>query len=138
MKDEGLFHESVLEGMTVDQAAERIRPLLQSEGFGILGDISFDRVLREKTGESISPIRLLEVCNPGFALKAVGVSRDLALMMPCRLTLFESGRGVRLSLFRPTAALSLVGSDASGLANEVEGKLVGVMRRLATGENEVK
>ena len=118
------FHETRLENLDFEEAVSKLVKNLRSSGFGVLGDISIDGVLKEKTGKQIRPIRVIEVCKPPFALAAIEKDRDLAQVMPCRITLFAEGSGTRISLYRPTVAMKLVGSNVEELASMVEKELV--------------
>ncbi len=124
------FRDSILEGVTVDDTAGRLVKLLKEKGYGVLGDISFDRVLKEKTGKDIAPIRLIEVCKPPFALAAIEANRDLAQVMPCRVTLFSEKNGTRISLFRPTVAMGIAGGRVDDIASQVESELTGAISEL--------
>ena len=118
------FHETRLENLDFEEAVSKLVKNLRSSGFGVLGDLSIDGVLKEKTGTQIRPIRVIEVCKPPFALAAIEKNRDLAQVMPCRITLFAEGIGTRISLYRPTVAMKLVGSNVEELASMVEKELV--------------
>lgn len=123
MKDSA-FHETLLESLDFEEAASRTVENLRSMGFGVLADIRIDSVLKEKTGKHVEPIRVIEVCKPPFALAAIEKDRNLAQVMPCRITFFAEGKGTRISLYRPTAAMRLVGSSMDELASTVEQELV--------------
>ncbi len=124
------FHETFLENLDFEEAVSKLVESVRSRGFGVLGDISIDGVLKEKTGKQIRPIRVIEVCKPPFALAAIEKDRDLAQVMPCRITLFAEGSGTRISLYRPTVAMRLVGSNVEELASMVEKELVLAMEGL--------
>lgn len=125
------FYERRVDGIDTEKAAERLGSALKQTGFGVLGDLSFDRILKEKTGKDIEPVRLLEVCKPPFALKALQANRELAQVMPCRIMVFGEEGGVRLSLYRPTVAMKLVGGEVQDLASEVEAELVSALDAVA-------
>lgn len=131
MKDDE-FSNWTLEGVTVDQAVSRLSVTLRDRGFGILGDISFDKLLREKTGKDIEPIRMLEVCKPPIALEALESDRRLAHVMPCRFTLFAEPTGVSISLYRPTAAMKRISGEAGTLASAVEEELAAAVDQVVT------
>ena len=132
------FSIKPLPGFSVDEAASRLSELLKRRGFGVLGDISFDRVLKEKTGAQVEPIRLLEVCKPPFALKAIESDRLLAQAMPCRITLFGEEKGVSVSLYRPTAAMKMVAGKSEDIASAVESELLEAIDELGRAGVEAK
>jgi uncharacterized protein (DUF302 family) len=110
---------------SVDQALERLDEELKSRGFGILASIRIHDVLKEKIGVSVDPAVILDVCSPRDAHRALSVSRDASLLLPCKIVVSREHGRTRIALQRPTVALSqlLPLPELQPLGEEVEGKL---------------
>lgn len=92
--------------MSFTDAIERTRLALQTEGFGIISTIDMQKALREKLGADFRPYVILGACNPPLALKALNVSPEIGLMLPCNVTVEEMApRVVIVRLIRPIAML---------------------------------
>lgn len=90
---------------TVDQAIDRLGAELKQRGFGVLGTVRVHEILKEKLGATVDPLVLLDVCSPVHADRALSVSREVALLLPCKVVVSREGGSTQLSLQRPTVLL---------------------------------
>lgn len=91
----------------VEEAVARLGAELKRRGFGILSTVRVHDILLEKTEAVIEPIVLLDVCSPRHALAALSVSREVAILLPCKLEVSSEQGRTRITLQRPT---SLIGA----------------------------
>ena len=76
----------------------------------------------------LHPLKIIEVCNAGFAHNALGATLDVALFMPCKYTVAEIDCKTVVSLGRPTMISQMMpGSGLQELAESVETTLRKVM-----------
>jgi uncharacterized protein (DUF302 family) len=121
-------------GATVDlpyeQAVERTREALASEGFGVLTEIDVRATLKKKLDVDFRPYVILGACNPPLAHRALTAEREIGLLLPCNVIVYaaeEQGRSV-VSIMDPEAALSLAGNpEIAPLAREVRERLERVL-----------
>jgi uncharacterized protein (DUF302 family) len=114
------------------EAIERVKALLNDEGFGVLCDIDVTKTLREKTGAEFRPYRILGACNPHFAHQALEREAQLGLLLPCNVVVQEERGSTLVSAVDARALLSIVGNDAlSGVADEVNARLGRVLDAMA-------
>ena len=126
----GLIVETKL---SYERAVELSRSLLRDEGFGVQCDIDVSTTVREKIGESFRPYRILGVCNPQLAHKALTAEPQLGLMLPCNLVVQEVEGRVVVSAIDPRAMMRFVGNASLGaIANEVYEALKRVLDRIST------
>jgi uncharacterized protein (DUF302 family) len=113
----------------VEEAVERLQTELKLRGFGVLAHLPVHAILKEKTGTSIDPLVILEVCSPPHALRAIEASRSAGLLLPCKIVVSREAGTTRLSLARPTVLLGqflpVEGLEALGV--EVERQLTEAM-----------
>jgi uncharacterized protein (DUF302 family) len=112
--------------LTYPRAVERTREALAAEGFGILTEIDIKATLKKKLDVDFRPYTILGACNPPLAHQALTAERDIGLLLPCNVIVYESdepGRSV-VAAMDPVEALSLAGNDAiRPLALEVRTRL---------------
>lgn len=117
-------------GTTVDlpyeTAVARTRDALAKEGFGVLTEIDVRATLKKKLDVDTRPYIILGACNPTFAHKALTAERDIGLLLPCNVIVYEAdepGKSV-VAAMDPVEALALTGNeDVRPIADEVKERL---------------
>jgi uncharacterized protein (DUF302 family) len=116
-----------------DEAVERTREALKSEGFGVLSEIRMDEKFNEKLGVDFRKYVILGACNPPLAYKTVQEDINIGLLLPCNVVVYESADpgNARVAAIDAEAMMSLVGDkpDIAAAAKEVNEKL----RKVLTG-----
>jgi uncharacterized protein (DUF302 family) len=97
--------------LTVPAPLADVRPAveaaLKTEGFGVLTEIDLQATFRAKLGVEHEPHRILGVCNPQIAKGALDLDRDVALLLPCTVTLREVEAGTEVRVLDPQSAFTL-------------------------------
>ncbi|MFG3618465.1 DUF302 domain-containing protein [Nocardia sp. NPDC047654] len=68
-----------------DDAVARTRTALSEQGFGVLTEIDIRATLKAKLDENIEDYLILGACNPSLAHEAVGIDRQIGLLLPCNV-----------------------------------------------------
>ncbi|MEU1999395.1 DUF302 domain-containing protein [Nocardia gamkensis] len=68
-----------------DDAVARTRTALSEQGFGVLTEIDVRATLKAKLDENIEDYLILGACNPSLAHEAVGIDRQIGLLLPCNV-----------------------------------------------------
>ena len=109
-----------------DTAVARTREALAKEGFGVLTEIDVRATLKKKLDVDTRPYIILGACNPPFAYKALTAERDIGLLLPCNVIVYEAddpGKSV-VAAMDPVEALSLTGNEeVRPIAEEVKARL---------------
>lgn len=107
---------------SVEEAIARLGKELEARGYGILATLHVSRTIREKTGAEIAPMVILDVCSPKHARRALEVSREVGLLLPCKIVVSVEGGGTRIALQRPTVVMGQWKSlpELEPLGREVE------------------
>ena len=97
-----------------DRAVERTRAALAEEGFGVLTEIDVRATLRKKLDVDFRPYVILGACNPPLAHRALSAERDIGLLLPCNVIVYEADDPAQsvVAAMDPVQALELTGNDA--------------------------
>jgi uncharacterized protein (DUF302 family) len=103
------------------------------EGFGLLAETDLRRTLEAKLDKALSPLWLLDFCNPSLADRALAVDRKAALLMPCKVAVWQDGRDAIVAALRPVITAAVTGFDElEPIGREAERHLEGALVRLAS------
>ncbi len=104
-----------------------VEAALKAEGFGVLTEIDMQATFKAKLGADHEGHRILGVCNPAIAKRALDLDRDIALLLPCTVTLREVAGGTEVKILDPEQAFTLAApatrAQLAPLAGEVGEKL---------------
>ncbi len=110
--------------LSFKEAVEKTKDELMKEEFGVLTEIDVKATLKKKLDVDYDEYLILGACNPPFALKALQAEKDIGLLLPCNVIVFEEGGGVFVSAILPTVAMGVVDAPSlADVAQTVEKKL---------------
>lgn len=112
-----------------DQAVERVRVALGTQGFGVLTDIDVQATIKAKLGADFRRYRILGACNPALAHRALSAEDKIGVILPCNVIVQEHGvNDVEVATIDPSAAMVATGNDAlRPLAEAVREKLTAAL-----------
>lgn len=90
------------------QAVDKAKESLAKEGFGILTEIDVQATLKEKIGKEHDRYVILGACNPSFAYEALIAEKDIGLLLPCNVVVYEDKGKVFVSAVVPHVAMGFV------------------------------
>ncbi len=97
---------------------------LQKEGFGILTEIDVKATMKKKLNAEYDKYLILRACNPALAHRALSAEKEIGLLLPCNVIIYESVGRIFVSAALPTAMMSIAENDElRGIAAEAEMKL---------------
>ena len=115
-----------------DDAVDRVRTELKSEGFGVLCEIDVQATLKEKLGVDGEPYLILGACNPPFAHQALQAEPELGVLLPCNVAVYARDGQTHVAAIDAERMLSIVGNDElAPMAAEVRGRLARVVERVS-------
>lgn len=96
-----------------DATMEKVRNLLQGEGFGVLTEIDVKETLRKKLNVDFRRYHILGACNPPFAHQALQREPLIGTMLPCNVILQETDTGgTHVAAIDPLASMQAVDNPA--------------------------
>ncbi len=112
--------------MSFEDAVERTREALKSEGFGVLSEIRLDEKFKEKLGVDFRKYVILGACNPPLAYKTVQEDINIGLLLPCNVVVYEADDNASsvVAAIDAKAMMSVVGGgEIESVAAEVNERL---------------
>lgn len=107
-----------------EAAVEKVKTELAKEGFGILTEIDVQATLRKKLGVDYNRYVILGACNPPSAYQALQVDKEIGLLLPCNVIVYEDGGKTFVSTILPTVAMGMVQNPSlADIAKQVEEKM---------------
>jgi len=115
-----------------DEALSRLPDALKSEGFGVLTEIDVAKTLKDKLGADFRRYKILGACNPTLAHRALSLTLEVGVMLPCNVVVYESddGRAV-VQTIDPIRTVAASDPRLADLAATVRAKLVRVLEQLS-------
>ncbi len=111
--------------LPVKSAVEKLTKDLADNKWGVLSVIDVKKILADKLRIEYTDYVILDVCNPGLAHRGLSINKQAGLILPCKIAVYDDNGKIKVSLYKPTAALSTASSLAgydrlSKLAIEAE------------------
>lgn len=118
-------------GYTFNEGVEKVKDALKREGFGVLTEINVKETLKKKLNVDYQNYLILGACHPQSAYKALEEEKEIGLLLPCNVIVYEEKGVVTVSAIKPTSAMGMVeNKNIASLAQEVEAKLEKVINSL--------
>src|SRR5512144_2686197 len=95
-----------LKGVSYQAARQRVEAALKEEGFGVLTEIDVQATLKAKLDVEFPEYRILGVCNPALAHRALSLDPGIGLLLPCTVVIAADRAGnAEVSMLDPEAML---------------------------------
>lgn len=110
--------------LSYEETIAKTKEELKKEEFGVLTEIDVKETLKQKINVDFDKYIILGACNPAFAYKALQTERDIGLLLPCNVIVYEQDGKTFVSAILPTIGMGMVeNSSLKEIAVEVESKL---------------
>ena len=104
------------------ETEKRIREELAKEGFGIITEINVKETFKKKLDVDFENYIILGACHPASAYKILQADKEMGLLLPCNVLVYEDKGSVYVSTVLPKALIAAIGKDLE-IAREIEDKL---------------
>ena len=122
------YHYTIKTQKTIDSVINDITSALSEIKFGVLGTLDFKEIFAKKGIDYSHEYKLLEICNPQAAKKALDSDPNIGLLLPCTIAVYEKNGENYVSLAKPTTLLSVTtNAELESIGKEIEGKLIEVI-----------
>jgi uncharacterized protein (DUF302 family) len=115
-----------------EEAVKVTTEALKSAGFGVISEINMHEKLKEKLGVDFKKYKILGVCNPPFAYKALQAEDKIGTMLPCNVLVIEQGQNlIEVAAVNPIASMqSITNPELGDIALQVTDILKNVIETL--------
>ncbi len=117
-----------------EEACSRVPEAVSKNGFAVLAEIKTSEILQSK-GFDYAPLRTYDICNAGYANKALSMSKMAEALLPCHLIVKGIGDHTEISVQLPRDTFNTLFPKGEvsmeTFLNEVEGKLKNIADSLA-------
>jgi uncharacterized protein (DUF302 family) len=103
---------------------ERVKTALKDQGFGVLTEIDVRATLRDKLAVDMEDYLILGACNPALAHRALGIDREIGLLLPCNVVVRADGQNTLVQALDPQVMVSVTGRpDLKPVADDAAARL---------------
>jgi uncharacterized protein (DUF302 family) len=114
-----------------EEAIKKTKVGLIEGGFGILTEIDVKDTLKKKLDVDYDNYIILGACNPPNAYKALQVEKEIGLLLPCNVLVYEDGGKVFVSAILPKTSMGFIDNPKLlPIAEAVESKLKKIIDNL--------
>ena len=116
----------------MSETIERTTAALKEQGFGVLTTIDVQQTLKNKIGVDFQPYVILGACNPHLAHRALQTEKQLGLLLPCNVIVYDDGDGAcTVNIIDPAQMMSMVENPELGaIAEDARQRLQRVVETL--------
>ena len=126
-----MYRYSKLTNLDFEKSIEKTKSELQTEGFGVLTEIDVQATLKKKISVDVDKYVILGACNPPNAYKALEVEKEIGLMLPCNVIVYETDGITSVSAILPKTAMAMIdNAELTIIAEEIENKLKKMIDRV--------
>lgn len=133
MQAELTYGKETTTSLPFQQALDRVKDALKTEGFGVLCEIDVAKTLKEKLGAEFRPYVILGACNPQLAYRALTLEPHLGLLLPCNVLVSQDANITKVAAIDAKAMLNVVGNAGlDAIAQEVNARLSRVLEKVGS------
>ncbi len=103
-----------------DEVVEKVQELAKEKGFGVLAVHDIKASLAKKNIDFI-PYKIIEICKPEYAAKALEADINLGLLMPCKINVYQEEGKVKVAGILASVLSSFTEADLGELPEKVTG-----------------
>ena len=130
--NKGNYGTSISTGLAYSDAVAATREALRTEGFGVITEIDVKATMQEKLGIEYPGYVILGACNPRLAHRALTEEKELGLLLPCNVIVYETPDGAVVSALDPALMSEVTDNPALGdIATEAASALERVLEALS-------
>jgi len=126
------INKKMQNGISFENAIEKVTEELKKEGFGVLTEIDIKSTFKKKLDVDMNKYVILGACNPNYAFNALNEDSKLGVFLPCNVIVEEHDNGdIEVSAVDPIASmLSVKNEKVEVFAKDVLEKLERVIDNL--------
>ena len=110
------------------------REKLAFHGFGIISEIDFQAILKEKINQDFYKYKILGACNPARAFKGLSEVPELGVLLPCNVVIYSlDENSVTVSIMNPESVFTLI--DGTDCLDQLQFEIGLIMNKVISDLN---
>lgn len=115
-------------------ALEAVRTEIENQGLELFGEWDIHDYLKRKLGVDVPRHHIIAVSSPDLVYRALSLDKDLGLLLPVNIVLYEQGDGTVIECIDPITYFEMAdGKGLEKLSRELKAKLEDVISHVAIG-----
>ncbi|MHB8394061.1 MAG: DUF302 domain-containing protein [Candidatus Dormibacteria bacterium] len=115
-----------------EQVCDQVLEAFRAQGFGVLTTVDVQEVMRQKLQKEVSPYRIYGICNPQLADRALAISPEVGVMLPCSVVVRAEGSHSQVHVLSPTVIGDLSSEpDLGEVMDEADRRVQAATEQLA-------
>ncbi len=94
--------------MKFNDAVSKLKSTLSEEWFWVLTQIDIKSTIKEKLWEDLDDYIILWACNPKIAYEALQKEKEIWLLLPCNVIIYNNNWKIFISSILPTVAMDSI------------------------------
>lgn len=122
-----------LNKLSFQEAVEKTKEVLKTEGFGVISEIDLAKTLKEKINVDFKKYTILGACSPSFAHQAVLAEDNIGVFLPCNIVITETASkdAIKIAVVNPEASMMAVDNPKlASISNDINAKLQRVLKAI--------
>ena len=120
--------------LSFEDTCAKVPETVSKNGFAVLAEIKTSDILKSR-GFDYANLRTYDICNAGYANKALSFDSGVETIVPCHLIVKGAGNHTEISVQMPREMFESLHREKSeemeSLLSEVEAKLKGIVEELS-------
>ena len=110
---------------TFEETEQSLRQTLTEEGFGVITEIDVKNIFKQKLNSEYKKYKILGVCEPHTAYKALSIDEQIGLLLPCNIVIWENeDKTTSVAAINSSVQLAIAGiSKLTEHADQINQKL---------------
>ena len=110
---------------TFEETEQSLRKTLIEEGFGVITEIDVKNIFKQKLNSEYKKYKILGVCEPHTAYKALSIDEQIGLLLPCNIVIWENeDKTTSVAAINSSVQLAIAGiSKLTEHADQINQKL---------------
>ena len=116
--------------LSVEEAEAKVRKALDKQGFGVMTKGDVKKALG-KAGIEFEKYVILGACYPKMAHKALQLNKEIGLLLPCNIIIYEKNQETIVSAINSKKAMYIIDiSELKEIADFIDEKLKKIIEEL--------
>ncbi|WP_036224538.1 DUF302 domain-containing protein [Mesoaciditoga lauensis] len=111
--------KKTLKGKDFESLKEDFKNAIETEGFSILAEYDFKKILTSKGKKCDSNVYVVDICNPSNAEKILLLDTSIGIYLPCKMGIFEENGAYKVVYVQPTSFIESASSEMLEILKDV-------------------